>query len=82
MTTPRFSHPALADDRLRERLHRGAVTAVRYAAAVLDLESADADVTGLAAAETAFLLRCRDVVRVVESLPYALRPKGWNEGTP
>jgi hypothetical protein len=39
-------------------------------------------VLSLAHIEEEFALRCRDVTRAVETLPYADRPKGWREVAP
>lgn len=78
MSTPdRYGRPALGRDEVRTALRKAAVAALIYARALVELEDPDADVLSLAGLDEALLLRCRDVTRAVEALPYADRPKGW-----
>ena len=75
----RYARPALGRDEVRQAFRKAAMSALDYARALVDLESPDSDVISLAGIEEEFALRCRDVTRAVEALPYADRPKGWSE---
>lgn len=77
--TERFTRPALGRDEVRRACRLASLTALDYAKALVELEDPGSDVTSLAALEEEFALRCRDVTRAVEALPYADRPKGWRE---
>lgn len=75
----RYSRPALARDEVRRACREASLAALDYAKALVRLEDPDSDVLSLAGLEETFALRCRDVTRAVEMLPYADRPKAWRE---
>lgn len=75
----RYARPALGRDEVRRACRKASVTALDYAKALVELEDPDSDVLSLAGLEEEFALRCRDVTRAIELLPYADRPKGWRE---
>jgi hypothetical protein len=77
--TERFARPALGRDEVRRACRKASVAALDYARALVELEDPDSDVLSLAGIEEEFALRCREVTRAVEMLPYADRPKGWRE---
>ena len=77
--TERYSRPALGRDEVRRACRRASVAALDYARALVELEDPDSDVLSLAGLEETFALRCRDVTRAVEMLPYADRPKAWRD---
>ena len=80
MSTPeRFARPALGRDEVRRACRRATLTALDYARALVELEEPDSDVVSLAGIEEEFALRCREVTRAVEMLPYADRPKAWRD---
>ena len=78
--TERYARPALGRDEVRRACRNASLAALDYAKALVQLEDPGSDVLGLADLEETFALRCRDVTRAVEMLPYADRPKGWREG--
>ena len=75
----RYGRPALGRDEVRNALRKAAAAALAYATALVELEDPGSDVLSLAGLEEALALRCRDVTRAVENLPYADRPKDWRE---
>ena len=77
MTADHYARPALGRDEVRQALRRASVAALEYARALVELEDPGSSVISLADLEEAFMLRCRDVTRAVEALPYADRPRGW-----
>ena len=79
MSGDRYARPALGRDEVRRACRQASLAALDYAKALVDLESPDSDVISLAGLEEEFALRCRDVTRAVEALPYADRPKEWRE---
>ena len=66
----------LARDALADAVRRGQITALDLAGAVLRLADERSSALAVPKAEAAFLLACRDVVRVVESMEAQDRPKG------
>jgi hypothetical protein len=75
----RYARPALGRDEVRSACRKASLAALDFARALVELDGPGSDVLSLAALEETFALRCRDVTRAVESLPYADRPKGWRE---
>ena len=69
----------LARDALADAVRRGQITALDLAGAVLRLADERSSALAVPKAEAAFLLACRDVVRVVESMEAQDRPKGWGD---
>jgi hypothetical protein len=80
--TERYARPALGRDEVRRACRKASLVALDYAKALVALEEPDSDVLSLAGIEEEFALRCRDVTRAVETLPYADRPKAWREVAP
>jgi hypothetical protein len=77
--TERYARPALGRDEIRRACRKASLVALDYAKALVALEDPESDVLSLADIEEEFALRCRDVTRAVEMLPYADRPKAWRE---
>ena len=69
----------LARDALADAVRRAQITALDLAGAVLRLADERSSAMAVPKAEAAFLLACRDVVRVVESMEAQDRPKGWDD---
>lgn len=75
----RYSRPALGRDEVRRACRKASVAALDYARALVELEDPGSDVLRLDDLAETFALRCRDVTRAVEMLPYADRPKAWKD---
>lgn len=72
------SFQSLARDALNDAVRRGQIAAHDLSSAVLRLADERSSAMAVPKAQDAFLLACRDVTRVVDSMEMQDRPKGWD----